>query len=179
METRSAKLIIGASGGTAAGRANNYKLTIPSAWVKAMGLSGECREVELRFDGTVITVSPKLPLQEFLEVNHRAGHKMLLISCYSGKTLCARIAADETGKSVCIENLSADYLKLPFGKNQNPGWEDFQQFLENRCIPKTRAGVREYLETIGVEAYQPLEIIRKTRGRMAEDDLWLDVEDVK
>jgi len=31
METRSAKLIIGASGGTAAGRANNYKLTIPSA----------------------------------------------------------------------------------------------------------------------------------------------------
>ncbi len=51
--------------------------------------------------------------------------------------------------------------------------------MESRCIPRTRAGLREYLETIGVDRYDPLEIIRKTQGRMAEDDLWLTVEEVK
>ena len=37
----------------------------------------------------------------------------------------------------------------------------------------------EFLETIGVDHYDPLEIIRKTQGRMAEDDLWLTVEEIK
>ena len=46
-------------------------------------------------------------------------------------------------------------------------------------LHSARAGLREYLETIGVDRYDPLEIIRKTQGRMAEDDLWLTVEEVK
>ena len=72
-----------------------------------------------------------------------------------------------------------DFLKLPFGNNQNPSWEDYLHFLESRCIPRTRVGLREYLETIGVDHYDPLEIIRKTQGRMAEDDLWLTMEEIK
>ena len=116
---------------------------------------------------------------EFLEASRHAGHKVLLLSCYSGDALCARIAADETKKTVCIENLATDYLKLPFGKNPNPSWADYQHFLEDRCIPKTRAGLQEYLEAIGVDRYEPLEIIRKTHGRMAGDDLWLTVEELK
>ena len=104
---------------------------------------------------------------------------MLLLSCYSGDTLCARNTADETEKTVHIENLATDYLKLPFGNNPHPSWADYQHFLEDRCIPKTRAGLQEYLETIGVDSHEPLEIIRKTQGRMAEDDLWLTVEELK
>ena len=38
---------------------------------------------------------------------------------------------------------------------------------------------REYLETIGVDHYDPLEIIQKTQGRMAEDAIWLTVEEIK
>ena len=52
---------------------------------------------------------------------------------------------------------------------------DFQAFLEERCIPRQRAGLREYLEAIGVAEYDPLQIIRKTQGRMAEDQQWLEV----
>ena len=51
--------------------------------------------------------------------------------------------------------------------------------MESRCIPRTRAGLREYLETIGVDHYDPPEIIRKTQGRMAEDTIWLTVEEIK
>ena len=179
METRTANLIIGTSGGTAGRNATNYKLALPSTWIKEMGLTPEQRQLELSFDGTSIVITRKLSFAEFLEASCNAGHKTLLLSCYSGEVLCARIAADETEKTVCVENLTADYLKLPFGNNPNPSWADYQHFLEDRCIPKTRAGLQEYLETIGLGSYEPLEIIRKTHGRMAEDDLWLTVEELK
>ena len=71
-----------------------------------------------------------------------------------------------------------DFLCTAFGNNQTPTWEDFQVFLEERCIPRARAGLREYLDTIGVDSYDPLQIIRKTAGRMAEDQRWLKVEEV-
>ena len=179
METRTANLIIGTSGGTAGGNATNYKLALPSTWIKEMGLTPEQRQVELRFDGASIVITRKLSFAEFLEASRHAEHKTLLLSCYSGDALCARIAADETEKTVCVENLATDYLKLPFGNNQNPSWADYRHFLEDRCIPKTRAGLQEYLEAIGLDSYEPLEIIRKTQGRMAGDDLWLTVEELK
>ena len=52
-------------------------------------------------------------------------------------------------------------------------------FLEERCLPKSRAGIREYLEAIGVSEYDPMEIIKKTAGRMAEDDQWIEMEALK
>ena len=179
METRICNLMISTSGGTAGGSANNYKISLPSTWVKELGLDAENRQMELSFDGTSITITKKLSFSEFLEANRQTGHKLFLLSCYSGSVLCARIAADETAKKLCVENLVSDFLKLPFGNNQNPSWEDYLHFLESRCIPRTRAGLREYLETIGVGHYNPLEIIRKTQGRMAEDDIWLTVEEIK
>lgn len=179
METRTGNIIIGSSGGTAGGTANNYKIALPSFWVRQMGISLDSRQVELSFDGTTITIARKLSLQEFLEANRHAGHKLYLLCCYSGDTLCAKIADDETAQKVCLKNLVTDYLKLPFGNNQSPSWEDYLHFLEDRCIPRSRAGLREYLEAIGVDSYAPLEIIQKTQGRMAEDDLWLTVEEIK
>lgn len=179
METRTGNLIISTSGGTAGGSANNYKISLPSTWVQEMGLDTENRQTELSFDGTSITITKKLSFSEFLEANRQGSHKLFLISCYSGPLLCARIAADETAKKLRVENLVSDFLKLPFGNNQNPSWEDYLYFLESRCIPRTRAGLREYLETIGVDHYDPLEIIQKTQGRMAEDAIWLTVEEIK
>ena len=179
METRICNLMISTSGGTAGGSANNYKISLPSTWVKELGLDAENRQMELSFDGTSITITKKLSFSEFLEANRQTGHKLFLLSCYSGSVLCARIAADETAKKLRVENLVSDFLKLPFGNNQNPSWADCRHFLEDRCIPKTRAGLQEYLEAIGVDSYEPLEIIRKTQGRMAEDDLWLTVDELK
>ena len=57
-----------------------------------------------------------------------------------------------------------------------PTWDDFQNFLEERCIPRARAGLREYLEALGLDEYDPLEIIKKTSGRMAEDQQWIEIK---
>ncbi len=61
MERRLGKIIIHASGGTAGKGANTYKLTLPSAWAKEMGINGSNREVELSFDGSTITIADACP----------------------------------------------------------------------------------------------------------------------
>ena len=73
------------------------------------------------------------------------------------------------------KNHVVDPVKTAFGNNPRPSWADFQAFLEERCVPRQRAGLREYLEAIGVAEYDPLQIIQKTKGRMAEDQQWLEV----
>ena len=78
-----------------------------------------------------------------------------------------------------VENQAVPTIKTAFGNNLLPNWEDFQRFLEDRCIPRQRAGLREYLETLGLDEYDPLAIIEKTGGRMAEDQQWLTIEVLK
>ena len=37
---------------------------------------------------------------------------------------------------------------------------------------------REYLEALGLDEYDPLAIIQKTKGRMAEDDPWMELREI-
>ena len=77
------------------------------------------------------------------------------------------------------ENQAVSPIKTAFGNNPFPSWKDFQRFLEERCIPRQRAGLREYLEALGLDGYDPLAMIEKTGGRMAEDQQWLAIEVLK
>lgn len=176
MERRQGKIIIHASGGTAGKNANTYKLTLPSAWMKAMGISEADREVALSFDGERITIERPLTPERFAAVKRALGHELLKISFYDGAALCTTIVADRTEQTLRIRNENVPVLKTAFGRNTAPNWNDLQHFLEERCIPRARAGLREYLESIGVGEYDPLAIIRKTEGRMAEDDQWMKIE---
>ena len=176
MERRQGKIIIHASGGTAAKGANTYKLTLPSAWVKEMGINESDREVELSFDGSTITIARCLSVDEFISTKREQGHALMKLSYFDGEELCTTIIADNTERVLCIENHTDRVIKTAFGNNAVPTWEDLQHFLEERCIPRARAGLREYLETIGVEEYDPIEIIKKTEGRMAEDEQWIRIE---
>ena len=178
MEKRIGNVIIQAPGGTASKNSSTYKVSLPSAWMKEMGITDRDRQIELNFDGTAITISKKLTFDAFVHSGSREGHKIVLLSYYDGQTLCSKIAADYTDQTVCFENYTNNYLRTAFGNNPAPTWEDFQTFLEERCIPKARAGMREYLEAIGVERYDPLDIIYKTKGRMAEDDQWIQLEGI-
>ena len=176
MERRQGKIIIHASGGTAAKGANTYKLTLPSAWVKEMGINESNREVELSFDGSTITIARRLSVDEFISTKGELGHALMKLSYFDGEELCTTIIADNMERVLCIENHTDRVIKTAFGNNAAPTWEDLQHFLEERCIPRARAGLREYLETIGVEEYDPIEIIKKTEGRMAEDEQWIRIE---
>lgn len=176
MERRQGKIIIHASGGTAGKGANTYKLTLPSAWMKEMGINEFDREVELSFDGSTITVTKCLSMDEFISTKRTQGHSLLKLLYFDGDNLCTTIIADETEHVLRVENYTDRVIKTAFGNNLAPTWEDLQHFLEERCIPRARAGLREYLEAIGVEEYDPIEIIKKTEGRMAEDDQWIRIE---
>ena len=176
MERRQGKIIIHASGGTAGKGANTYKLTLPSAWVKEMGINESNREVELSFDGSTITIARRLSMDEFVSTKREQGHALMKLSYFDGEELCTTIIADNTERVLCAENHTDRVIKTAFGNNFVPTWEDLQHFLEERCIPCARAGLREYLETIGVEEYNPMEIIKKTEGRMAEDEQWIRIE---
>lgn len=178
MEIRAARLIVGSPGGTASKGANTYKVCLPSAWVREMGLSKSGREILLSFDGSRIVLSRRLSFREFREAAKAQGHRLYHLSLREGDILRGEILADYTAETVCVQNHTTDFLKTPFGNNPAPTWEDYQEFLESRCVPRSRAGLREYLEALGLDRYDPLEIIQKTQGRMAEDRLWVQVEAV-
>lgn len=179
MEKRLAKLSINGAGGTASIGSKTYKITIPSKWVSEMGLGEDNRNLELIFDGNSIKVTPLLSVDDFVQQKLELGHDMRKITYYNRKAVCSIIFADFSDKTLKSENYTDNIVKTAFGNNHLPTWTDFENFLAERCIPKERSGIREYLETIGVDEYNPIEIIKRTEGRMAEDEQWLKVEVVR
>ena len=176
MEKRIGNIIVQAPGGTASKNSSTYKVSLPSAWIKEMGISDSDREVELTFIGYCIKISKRLSLDDYIETRRNDGHKLYLFEYYNYQTLCTKIVADYTDCTLCFENYVSNFLHTAFGNNLSPTWNDFRAFLEERCIPRARAGLREYLEEINVDKYEPLDIIQKTKGRMAEDDQWIHLE---
>ena len=176
MEKRLAKINISAAGGTAAKGAKTCKVTLPTAWVDTMGLNPQQRDVELSFDGKQIILTRRMSGQEFVRQKRALGHDLLLFRFYDGDRPCTTIYADFSDKTLAAENHVDNPIKTAFSNTPLPDWEDFQAFLRERCIPEERAGLREYLEMLGLAEYEPLAIIHKTGGRMAEDNQWLEVE---
>lgn len=63
-----------------------------------------------------------------------------------------------------------------FGIVENPKYEEYLEFLESRCFPRTRDKMKLVLEDLDLPFYEPFMIIEKTEGRMAEDDFWIKIE---
>lgn len=175
MDKRTAKISISAAGGTAGRGSKTYKLPIPSAWANEMGITPDSRDVEMSFEDGEIVIRKKQTPETFIRRVHSQGHKLTELLFRDAEAVHTRILADATGHCLCIENFTDDPLKRAFGVNQVPTWDDYLAFLEERCIPRERAGLREYLETLGLDEYDPFEIIKITKGAMAEDNLWIEV----
>ena len=176
MESRMANMIFNKAGGNAGADSKGCKLSLPSSWVKQLGINELEREVRIDFNGEKITVSKKLTIDEFIERKLNEGHHIAVLDFFDGSALCTRIAADFTDKTIAAENTDCPLIKTAFGKKVFPDWDDFNEFLQSRCVPRGRAGLREYLETLGLDEYDPLEIIKITHGRMAEDNQWINIE---
>lgn len=78
-------------------------------------------------------------------------------------------------RKIKITNLTDDMISRAFGVKEKPDWEDYEAFLESRCMPRTRYGIREELKAIGIDFYDPFLIIQKTRGRVYEDHQYLSL----
>lgn len=101
----------------------------------------------------------------------------MIIKLHSPRGVGTIIYVDYKNQTVKIENKTDEILDTAFGVKQTPTWEDYEHFLEERCFPRSRDKLKLVLQDVGVQCYDPLQIIRKTQGRMHDDHLWLEIID--
>ena len=89
------------------------------------------------------------------------------------KEVFTSILVNFKDEQIYIKNFTEHPLKCAFGVKRNPTWEDFNYFLEDRCVPRSRDHMKIILKDYGLDFYDPISIIEKTGGRMAEDDFYL------
>ena len=72
-----------------------------------------------------------------------------------------------------IWNFTDDLISRAFGSREKPSWQEYEQFLEDRCMPRTRYGIKKELEHMGLDSYDPFQIVEITKGRVYGDGQWL------
>lgn len=90
--------------------------------------------------------------------------------------VCTLIDVDERKQIIRIRNYTKNRQFRAFGVNEEPTFEDYQDFLKSRCFAESRDKMKLILRDLNLPFYDPFMIIKKTEGRMAEDDFWLKVE---
>ena len=72
-------------------------------------------------------------------------------------------------------------INIPFGLFMNSDKEDLfkiQNWACERCFPENRFGAAQLLEELGLDHYDPWEIVKRTGARMTGvDKFWIDFED--
>ena len=104
--------------------------------------------------------------------------KIIWLFMQGENTLCTMIKADYTKHLIEIQNYTNIIEYRAFGIKENPTWDDYEIFISDRVFPSTRAEMKRTLRSYGLDFYDPLMIIEKTDGRMAEDSQWIDVEEL-
>jgi len=89
---------------------------------------------------------------------------------YYENILCTSIDVDNVKQIIQIKNYTNKYDFRAFGPIDDPTFEDYENFLESRCFPRTRDKMKLMLEELNLPFYDPLMIIEKTEGRMADDN---------
>ncbi len=89
---------------------------------------------------------------------------------------CTIIDVDFLNEKIKIQNRTDDILHRAFGVIENPTWEQFNEFLKDRCFPETRGNLKTVLNDLGIDSYDPLQIIEKTKGKTADDNMWIKIK---
>ena len=95
---------------------------------------------------------------------------------YYKNEICTMIDVDERKRMVQICNYTNDDMRKAFGKNTEITFEMYEEFLESRCFPRERDKMKLKLKELDLPFYDPMMIVEKTEGRMAEDEFWIKIE---
>lgn len=154
-------------------------------FAKAIGSSKPTVERwEMNRDGKI--TGPVVALVTMLQDNTSLFDKYLTVTPKSlpkrmwymhKNSRCTLIDVDDSKRIIQIKNYKSSPMFRAFGVNEHPSYEDYLAFLEERCVPKNRDKIKIYLDSIGVPFYDPYLIIQKSKGRMAEDNFWIDIEE--
>lgn len=85
------------------------------------------------------------------------------------------IDVDMLNRKVMFKNYTNNLLLRAFGSKEFVTYNEYEEFLESRCFPKTRDNIKIQLDSLGVPFYDPLLIIEKTKGRVAEDNCYIEI----
>ena len=101
-------------------------------------------------------------------------YPLRLLYCYKD-SVCTVIDVDQIKRQVRIKNYARNLIYRAFGRNESPSYEDYEEFIESRCFPRQRDKMKLMLEEYGIPFYDPMLIIEKTQGRMADDEFWIRI----
>lgn len=121
---------------------------------------------------TVLNERPEL-IERYRLPNKEYPLRMYYMSDYSISTL---IDVDLVHRKIKIKNFTDNLIQRAFGSKEEVSYEDFEKFLESRCFPPTRDKMKIELDKLGIKAYDPMSIILKTQGRMADDNYYIMME---
>ena len=85
------------------------------------------------------------------------------------------IDVDILNQKIEFKNFTSNVLKRGFGQKENVSYEDYENFLDSRCIPNTRDKLKIELEIKDIPFYDKLLIIEKTEGRIADDNYHIEI----
>ena len=111
-------------------------------------------------------------IRKYLNEKPAEGYTLRMTYMYQQHP-CTIIDVDFLNQRIMVQNKTNDMLHRAFGVVEHPTWDDFETFLKERCFPATRGNAKEILKQLQLTSYDPLQIVEKTRGRTAEDDMWL------
>lgn len=83
---------------------------------------------------------------------------------------------NEPERKVKVKNYTDKIMFRAFGVVETPDYDQYLEFLESRCFPSSRDKMKLILKDLDLPFYDPMMIIEKTEGRMAEDDFWIRIE---
>lgn len=81
------------------------------------------------------------------------------------------------GNEVKVENKVKNPNLAAFGTVETVNPNDVYELLCERCFPETRANCSELLEDMGLQEYDPIEIIKQTHGTMCSDYFWIRLKE--
>lgn len=133
---------------------------------------------DIKIKGPIVTLIKMLNSYPEFSANFRIQDtKYSLRLWYMFKDeVCTIIDVDEKNRKVEIFNYTNDLIFRAFGINEYPDYDEYQSFIESRCFPKSRDNLKVYLRELDIPFYEPLMIIEKTLGKMADDDFWIKIE---
>jgi len=91
-------------------------------------------------------------------------------------TVSAIVEYNMKTREVSVTNFTDDNIKRPFGVKTSPTFKDLERFFESRCFPKERGNCKQLLDDLGLNCYNPFDIVRITHGRQYEDYAWIRFE---
>ena len=85
------------------------------------------------------------------------------------------IDVDMLNRKVNFKNYTNKIIARAFGNREKVTYKEYEEFLESRCMPKTRDKLKIELQKLDISYYDPLLIIEKTKGRMADDEYYIEI----